>query len=205
MHKSLDDFSVSYKLTQEFIAQQEAMREILYDFNHSRPREEALRQSLAKEILGRYQGTLIVPPFHCDVGKNIFLGRGGFINYGLVALDIAPITIGDFVMIGPNVQLLAASHPVALSERVLPYAMGDPITIGNNVWIGAGSIVMPGVTIGDNSVIGAGSLVLKDIPDSVIAFGRPCRVIKPIEHGSVPSDEDIEAMYVELGFSPLEG
>ncbi|WP_330872793.1 MULTISPECIES: sugar O-acetyltransferase [unclassified Photobacterium] len=133
------------------------------------------------------------------MGSNLSIGKNGFINYGLIVLDIAPVTIGDHVLIGPNVQLCAAGHPVLLSERVQPYACGDPITIGNHVWIGAGSIVLGGVSIGDNTVIGAGSIVVKDIPSNVIAAGNPCKVLRSIDHGQLPTEEDIQALYHQLG------
>ncbi|MFH0258741.1 sugar O-acetyltransferase [Vibrio rumoiensis] len=194
MSKTLNDFSVKTLIDSELIEQQMQCKEWLYDFNHSRPRESALRKELLGKILNNYQGTHIEPPFLCDMGQNFTIGKGGFINYGLTVLDIAPVTIGDYVLIAPNVQLCAASHPIILRERIEPFACGDPITIGDCVWLGAGVIVLGGVTIGHNSVIGAGSVVTKDIPDNVIAVGNPCRVIKTIDHGTMPTQEDVDAL-----------
>lgn len=199
MPDKLNDFSTKLLINQALIDHQIACRELLYDFNHSRPSEQQKRQDILSKILKQCQGTHIEPPFRCDMGSNLSIGKGGFINYGLIVLDIAPVTIGDHVLIGPNVQLCAAGHPVLLSERVQPYACGDPITIGNHVWIGAGSIVLGGVSIGDNTVIGAGSIVVKDIPSNVIAAGNPCKVLRSIDHGQLPTEEDIQALYQQLG------
>ncbi|WP_087020342.1 sugar O-acetyltransferase [Thaumasiovibrio subtropicus] len=204
MQKKLEDFSVTYLLTRDFLDAQLEMKEKLYDFNHSRPKDLKTRQDVLRDILGGYNGVHIEPPLHCDVASNLSFARGGFVNSGLVALDMAPITIGEWVMIGPNVQLIAATHPVALAERVKPYGCGEPINIGDNVWIGAGAIVMPGVTIGSRSIIGAGSVVVKDIPEGVIAVGNPCKVIKTIDHGEMPSEEEINQMYLDLGFEPVD-
>ncbi|MGL6258667.1 sugar O-acetyltransferase [Vibrio sp. WXL103] len=196
--KHLEEFSVHGSLERSLLDAQLTMREHLYDFNHTRPGETDKRQSLLTQILGRPCSTQIVPPLFCDIGTNLVLGEGGFINTNLVALDIAPIRIGNFVMIGPNVQLLASTHPLALQERLVPHIAGEPITIGDRVWIGAGAIILPGVNIGDNSVIGAGSVVNKDIPAGVLALGNPCRIIRAIDHGEIPSDEKIKANYAEF-------
>ncbi|MBD1577535.1 MULTISPECIES: sugar O-acetyltransferase [Vibrio] len=202
MANKLSDFSVQTLICNDLLEKQMECRELLYDFNHSRPREIELRRSILKKIIINYQGTHIEPPFICDIGQNFTIGKGGFINYGLTVLDIAPVTIGDHVLIAPNVQLCAASHPILLSERIQPFACGEPISIGDCVWIGAGSIVLGGVTIGSNSVIGAGSVVTKDIPDNVIAVGNPCKVIKTIEHGKMPTQAEVDALLKKHG---LEG
>nr|WP_086938263.1 sugar O-acetyltransferase [Thaumasiovibrio occultus] len=191
-------FDVCYPMSREQIDAQSRLQIKLHEFNHSHPREMERRQAILQEILGTYQGAMIVPPFHCDIGHNIHLGRRGFINTGCVILDIAPVNIGDFVLIGPKVQLLSATHPVDLAERLQPYVCGNEIVIGDRVWIGAGSVVLPGVSIGDGSVIGAGSVVTKDIPSNVIAVGNPCKVIKSIEHGELPSEGVLSAMYESL-------
>ncbi|HBV76766.1 MULTISPECIES: sugar O-acetyltransferase [Vibrio] len=202
MANTLNDFAVKILIDSELFEKQLACKELLYDFNHSRPTEIQLRKSILKKLLNNYQNTYIEPPFICDMGENFTIGKGGFINYGLTVLDIAPVTIGDYVLIAPNVQLCAASHPNILHERIEPFACGDPISIGDCVWIGAGTIVLGGVTIGSNSIIGAGSVVTKDLPDNVIAVGNPCKVLKTIEHGEMPTQADVDAIIEKYG---LEG
>nr|WP_086938262.1 sugar O-acetyltransferase [Thaumasiovibrio occultus] len=192
-------FDVCEPLTRDIIDEQLELRCKLHEFNHARPDDEATQQRLLSEMLGTYQGAIVIAPFHCDIGRNIHFGEGGFINSDCVILDMAPVRLGDYVMLGPKVQLLATTHPVDLAERVLPYICGNEIVIGDNVWIGGGSIVLPGVTIGDRSVIGAGSVVTKDIPSDVVAAGNPCRVIKPIEHGELPDYEELAQIYAAIG------
>lgn len=120
------------------------------------------------------------PPIHFDYGRNTYVGENFFANYNLTVLDVCKVTIGDNVMLAPNVSLYGAGHPIHPDARNSGYEYGAPITIGNNVWIGGSACVLPGVTIGNNVVIGAGSVVAKDIPDNVIAAGNPCRVIRQI-------------------------
>jgi len=134
-----------------------------------------------KELLGSVgAGVHIKPPLFVDYGSYISIGARTFANYGLVALDVARITIGEDVQIGPNVQLLTPTHPVDPEPRRAKYEAAKPIVIGNNVWLGGGAIVLPGVTIGENSVIGAGSVVTKDIPADVVAAGNPARVVRKL-------------------------
>ncbi len=134
-----------------------------------------------KELLGSVgAGVHIKPPLFVDFGTYISVGARTFANYGLVALDVARITIGEDVQIGPNVQLLTPTHPVEPELRRAKYEAAKPIVIGNNVWLGGGAIVLPGVTIGENSVIGAGSVVTKDIPANVVAVGNPARVVRKL-------------------------
>jgi maltose O-acetyltransferase len=124
---------------------------------------------------------LIKPPLFVDYGKHIKVGAGTFINYGLMALDVAAITIGRDVQIGPNVQLLTPTHPVDPAQRLAKLEAAKPIVIGDNVWLGGGAIVLAGVTIGANSVIGAGAVVTRDIPANVVAVGNPARVIRELD------------------------
>lgn len=146
----------------------------------TRNQEQEIDQ-LIKEILGGTGKEILVePPIHFDYGRNTTVGERFFANYNLTVLDVCPVTIGDNVMIAPNVSLYGAGHPIHPDARNSGYEYGAPITIGNNVWIGGSVCVLPGVTIGDNVVIGAGSVVAKDIPDNVIAVGNPCRVIREI-------------------------
>ncbi|MFF4235579.1 sugar O-acetyltransferase [Actinomadura geliboluensis] len=122
----------------------------------------------------------IRPPLYVDYGSYITVGSGTFANFGLTALDVAPITIGSDVQIGPNVQLLTPTHPLAPERRRAKLEAAEPIVIEDNVWLGGGTIVLPGVTIGENSVIGAGAVVTKDVPANVVAVGNPARVIRSL-------------------------
>ncbi|MFE7575472.1 sugar O-acetyltransferase [Streptomyces sp. NPDC057521] len=138
-------------------------------------------QPVVAELLGGLgAGAHIRPPLYVDYGSYITVGEDTFINYNLTALDVAPITIGRDCQIGPNVQLLTPTHPVEPEPRRDKLEAARPITIGDNVWLGGGAIVLAGVTIGDNSVIGAGAVVTKDIPANVVAVGNPARVIRSI-------------------------
>lgn len=137
----------------------------------------------AREVLGDLLGslgehTVIRPPLYVDYGVHIRVGARTFVNFGLVALDVAEITIGDDVQIGPNVQLLTPVHPVEPEPRRNKLEAARPITVGNNVWLGGGAIVCPGVTIGENTVVGAGAVVTKDLPANVVAVGNPARPIR---------------------------
>lgn len=135
-----------------------------------------------EELLGSVAPDVhIKPPFFVDYGKYITIGAGSFANYGLMALDVAPITIGKDVLMGPNVQLLTPTHPIDIELRRAKYEAAKPIVIHDNAWLGGGVIVLAGVTIGENSIIGAGSVVTKDIPSNVVAVGNPARVIRAIE------------------------
>ncbi|HEX4731912.1 MAG TPA: sugar O-acetyltransferase [Solirubrobacterales bacterium] len=144
------------------------------------PKDRAAARVILASLLGGLGETTVVrPPIYVDYGDQLTIGDRGFVNFGLVALDVAPITIGDDCQIGPNVQLLAASHPTEPEPRRAKLETAAPITIGDNVWLGGGAIVLPGVTIGDNSVIGAGAVVTKDVPANVVAVGNPARAIRP--------------------------
>ena len=143
--------------------------------------DESGARPLLEELLGFLgEDAFVKPPLFVDYGENIRVGARTFINYNLTALDVAAITIGEDCQIGPNVQLLTPTHPVAPQPRRDRLEAARPITIGNNVWLGGGVIVCPGVTIGDDSVIGAGAVVVRDIPAGVIAVGNPARVLRRI-------------------------
>jgi maltose O-acetyltransferase len=122
------------------------------------------------------EGAVIRPPFYCDYGYNISLGRGVFLNFNCIVLDVVKVTIGDLTQIGPGVQILTPDHPRDPEQRRSGLEFGRPIHIGSNVWIGGGALIMPGVTIGDNAIIGAGSVVTRDVPAGATAFGNPARV-----------------------------
>jgi maltose O-acetyltransferase len=150
--------------------------------------DTAARHQTLVELFGHVgEGVWIEPPFFCDYGRHITIGDDSFVNANSVFLDAAPIRLGAQVLVGPGVQLLTVSHPLHAAERIVPPAarqpneapyrtFARPIVVGDRVWIGAGTIVLPGVTIGDNAVIGAGSLVTTDIPSDCLAYGQPCRV-----------------------------
>jgi maltose O-acetyltransferase len=151
-------------------------------YNATTVRQGALRRRLLEELLGGIgEGTEIRPPFFVDYGSHIRIGARCFANFGLVALDVAPITIGDDVQIGPNVQLLTPTHPVDPEPRRAKWEAAQPITIGDNVWLGGGAIVLPGVTIGANTVVGAGAVVTRDLPADVVAVGNPARVVRTLD------------------------
>lgn len=168
----------------DLIAEQTQCLEKLYDFNQTRPSEGEKRVKLLKQILAEVgENCYIEPPFHANWGKYTHFGNNVYANFNLTVVDDTDIYIGDCVMIGPNVTIATAGHPIdpGLRRRVAQYNI--PVRIGSNVWIGAGAVILPGVTIGDNSVIGAGSIVTKDIPANVVAVGNPCRVLREIgEH-----------------------
>ena len=151
-------------------------QELLVRYNASVPADAAARESLLRELFGAVgDAPTVMPRFSCDYGFNIRAGRNLFVNFDCVFLDVAPITIGDDVQIAPVVQLLTATHPLDPAVRRSGLEGGKPIRIGNNVWIGGGAIVLPGVTVGDDAVIGAGSVVTRDVPAGVIVVGNPAR------------------------------
>lgn len=154
---------------------------LMHRFNHSDPADTDGRQAVLRELMGFLgEAVEIRPPFYCDYGYQIHIGARTFINYGAVLLDVARIVIGEDVQFGPNVQLLTPTHPLEAEARRLKYEAAAPITIGNNVWLGGGVIVVPGVSIGDNTVVGAGAVVTKDLPANVVAVGNPARVIRQL-------------------------
>ena len=153
----------------------------IFAFNHLEPDRQDEKERLLKEILGKTgEYVNIEAPFHCDYGYNIEVGENFFANYNFTVLDTGKVRIGANAQIGPNVSIYAAGHPVHPDSRNSGYEYGIGITIGDNVWIGGNTCILPGVTIGNNVVIGAGSVVTKDIPDSVIAAGNPCRIIRAV-------------------------
>ena len=150
----------------------------LYDYNATRPNEGEKRTQLLREMLAEVgEGCYIEPPLHANFGgHHVHMGQNVYANFNLTLVDDTHIYIGDCTMIGPNVTIATASHPVLPELREKGYQYNVPVHIGRNCWLGAGVIVLPGVTIGDNTVIGAGSVVTRDIPANVVAVGNPCRV-----------------------------
>ncbi len=157
-------------------------REVVYDYNQLRPSENEKKLRLLKELLGHIGDDEIIinQPFRCDYGKQISVGKRFFANFNFTVLDEARVTIGDDCFIGPNVSIYTACHSTDPIERNSRREWAEPITIGNNVWIGGSVTILPGVTIGDNVTIGAGSVVTKDIPSNSVAVGNPCKVIKAL-------------------------
>ena len=156
-------------------------KELCYDFNSLRPSDKAGQREVLKKLLGKTGAHFtITAPFWCDYGYNITLGENFYANHNLVILDGAKVTFGDNVFIAPDCGFHTAGHPIDFERRNQGLEYAYPITVGDNVWIGAGVQVMPGVTIGSNVVIGGGSVVVKDIPSNCVAVGNPCRVLRPI-------------------------
>ena len=155
----------------------------LYDFNQTRPTELDKRTEMLKEMCAEIgEGCYIEPPLHSNWGgKHTHFGRNVYANFNLTLVDDTHIYIGDYTLLGPNVVIATAGHPILPELREKAFQYNAPVHIGRNCWLGAGVIVLPGVTIGDNSVIGAGAVVTKDIPAGVIAVGNPCRVLRKID------------------------
>ncbi len=170
-----------YHATDEQLQKEhEYAKSLTYEFNHCRPDEKDKRRRIIETLLNARGTFRIEAPFNCDYGRNIEIGDNFYANYGCVILDVNRVTIGADTMFGPHVQIYSATHPVEPHLRLQGLELGKPIVIGDNVWIGGGAIVCPGVTIGDNVTIGAGSVVTKDIPDNVVAAGNPCRVMRTL-------------------------
>ncbi len=149
---------------------------------------------IVKELLGKSEDAFINPPFYCDYGSHIEVGKNFFANYNCTIIDVAKVKIGDNCQMAPNVAIYTAGHPLHPVARNSMYEYGISVTIGDNVWIGGNTVIMPGVHIGSNTVIGAGSVVTKDIPDWSVVVGNPCRVIKKI------TEEDKKYYYKDREF-----
>ncbi len=163
----------------EFLRRLENTRDLLWEYNSLRPSEEKRREEIIRNLLGSCGEKFhINQPFRCDYGCNVYIGENFFANFNLTILDEGEVRIGDNVFIGPNVSMYTACHPLNPEERNTGVEWAEPITIGDNVWIGGSVTILPGVTIGNNAVIGAGSVVSKDIPAGSLAVGNPCRVIR---------------------------
>ncbi len=162
-------------------AEQRAFSELLYDFNQTRPSELERRQELLSRLLAEAgEGCYVEPPLHANWGCHTHFGKNVYANFGLTLVDDCDIWIGDHVMFAPHVTVVAGTHPISPPLRRKTAQYNLPVEIGANVWIGAGSVILPGVHIGENTVIGAGSVVTKDIPANVVAVGVPCRVLREI-------------------------
>ena len=172
-----------YRVDEALAAHMRRTRELLQQYNQSL--DAAQRQTLLRELLGGMgENTHIEPPFRCDYGANIYVGKNFYANFECIILDQCPIRIGDNVFFGPRVSLYSAGHPIDAAVRSTGLEFGKPITIGSDVWVGGDTVILGGVTIGSNVVIGAGAVVTKDIPSDCVAVGNPCRVLRAI------TDED---------------
>ncbi|ACK69597.1 transferase hexapeptide repeat containing protein [Gloeothece citriformis PCC 7424] len=169
-----------YAYDEELVRDRERAKKLCKLLNEQSDGSLEDRSIILKELLQTEQNCWIESPFRCDYGYNIKLGKNFYANFNCVILDCNLVTIGDNVLFAPNVQVYTATHPVNVADRIAGKEMAYPIEIGDNVWIGGGSIILPGVKIGENTVIGAGSVVTKPIPSNSVAVGNPCRVIKQI-------------------------
>lgn len=176
-HQMIYDANYDKELQQDRIK----AKELCYDFNRLRPSETKKQREILKKLLGKTKDAFcITAPFWCDYGYNIEIGENFYANHNLVILDAGKVTFGDNVFVAPDCGFHTSGHPIDFKRRNQGLEYAYPITVGDNVWIGAGVQVMPGVTIGNNVVIGGGSVVVKDIPDNSVAVGNPCRVIRKI-------------------------
>ena len=165
----------------ELLKEMEKTKELCYEYNNLKPTEIEKKDELIKKILGKSGKNIrIEPNFYCDYGYNIFVGDNFYMNYNCVILDGAKVEFGDNVFIGPNCGFYTAGHPIEIDLRNKGLEYAKPIKVGNNVWFGGNVVVLPGVTIGNNVTIGAGSVVTKDIPDNSIAYGNPCKKVRDI-------------------------
>src|SRR3982750_3747517 len=174
-------------LDAELVAARTLARDLCQDLNTTREAETEKRRQILQRMFARGGDTVwMQPPFYCDYGFNIELGERVFFNFNCIVLDVCPVKIGSFTLFGPAVQILTPLHPMDAAQR-RSEEYGKPITIGDDVWVGGGAIILPGVTIGSRTVIGAGSIVTRDIPDGVLAAGNPCRVIRSVDGGASPA------------------
>ena len=194
----LHDGSLYLPGDESIMAEQVLCQEKLYDYNLTRPLEGEKREKLLKEMFAEIgEGCYIEPPLHSNWGgHHVHFGKGVYANFGLTLVDDTHIYVGDYTLIGPNVVLATAGHPIEPSLREQAYQYNASVRIGRNCWLGAGVIVLPGVTVGDNVVIGAGSVVTKDIPSNVVAVGNPCRVLRPV------GEQDREFYFKNRRISP---
>lgn len=187
---------MAYISDESVMEEQKVCRRILQRLNTVDRSDFSEIGKIVKELLGKSEDAFINPPFYCDYGSHIEVGKNFFANYNCTIIDVAKVKIGDNCQMAPNVAIYTAGHPLHPVSRNSMYEYGISVTIGDNVWIGGNTVIMPGVHIGNNTVIGAGSVVTKDIPDWVVAVGNPCRVIRQI------TEEDKKYYYKDREFDP---
>lgn len=173
-------FNESEPFNPEAVAARKRAKTLCQQLNVLRADQHKARKPIYQQLFGQVSSAYIEPNFFCDYGSNIFLGERFYANHNCVILDAAEVRIGERVLLGPNVQIYATTHPLDAEERATGKELSAAITIGNDCWIGGGAIILAGVTIGAGAVIGAGSVVTKDVPARVVAAGNPCRIIKTI-------------------------
>ena len=194
-NKTRRDAGLAYVTDEALLKEQAECRKILQKLNFMDRSDFEGIMEVAKKLLGKSENPFINPPFYCDYGKHIEVGRNFYANYNCTLLDVAKIKIGDNCLLAPNVAIYTAGHPIYPDTRNTLYEYGKEVTLGDNVWIGGSSVICPGVHIGSNVVIGAGSVVTRDIPDWSIAAGNPCRVIRQItesDRRKLYKDEEID-------------
>ena len=174
------DLQLPYIADREVGEEMKRARRLTQELNTADRSDYENLARIVKELLGKSEGAFINPPFYCDYGTHIEVGKNFFANYNCTILDVAKVVIGDNCQMAPNVAIYTAGHPVHPAIRNTAYEYGIEVTIGDNVWIGGNTVICPGVHIGSNTVIGAGSVVTKDVPDWAVAAGNPCRVIRKI-------------------------
>ena len=192
--KKRRDMQLAYISDEAVFQEQLVCRRILQKLNFMDRSDSGGIEEVVRELLGKSENAFINPPFYCDYGKHIETGKNFFANYNCTILDVARVRIGDNCQFAPNVAIYTAGHPIHPDTRNTLYEYGKEVTIGDNVWLGGNVVVCPGVHIGNNVVIGAGSVVTKDIPDNMVAAGNPCRVIREI------TEEDKKYYYKNLKF-----
>ncbi len=188
------DLNLPYITDDSVLNEQKTARRLTQILNTTDRSDFDAIKNIVKELFGKSENAFVNPPFYCDYGKNIEVGKNFYANYNCTILDVAKVMIGDNCMLAPNVAIYTAGHPVHPLTRNTLYEYGIEITIGDNVWIGGNTVICPGVHIGSNTVIGAGSVVTRDIPDYSIAAGNPCRVIRSI------TDADKKFYFRDLEF-----
>lgn len=176
----------------QLVAERTRARQLLKQFNTSDPADEAARLEIAKQLFGQVsEGLRIEPPFYCDYGSQIYFGENVFINFNCVILDCAKVQIGNGTQIGPAVQIYTATHPLEPAARADGKEFAAPVCIGQNVWIGGGAIILPGVKIGNNSVVAAGAVVTRDVAANTVVVGNPAKPIR--QFYGPPSTADLPA------------
>ncbi len=180
------DSGMAYISDAFVMEEQKRCRRILQRLNTADRSDFEKIAGIVKELFGKSEGAFVNPPFYCDYGSHIEVGKNFFANYNCTIIDVAKVTIGDNCQMAPNVAIYTAGHPVHPVSRNSMYEYGIAVSIGDNVWIGGNTVILPGVHIGSNTVIGAGSVVTKDVPDWVIAAGNPCKVIREITEADKP-------------------